>query len=218
VDGQSLRRARRSSPPLQPIQLRYHEAPDGDPFDGVNLGAFSQIDYYPGKGLFFNAWTLVEADPYTGSGLGLNVKMGNAVPTAGGFWVTFATPKPEKMVNAANPAIARVDFSGKVLERRWLVESDAWIPSAYLGKFEGGLLAGWNEWIDNNPETVEKRFLQRLSADGKVLGAPEGIPYRIDPQQRFFTDRNGDVGWLHTYEEGITKVGTITVVKVKSCK
>lgn len=179
-------------------------APDGAPADvywgwgcshsmevrlahnNAGIGAICSSDCFPEKGLFFLHQTTLFLDP-SGNCRGVqDLKLGDTVANADGYFASFVSREGRTSKDAAIIFVSNDRRPGEV---RWLTDNAEDELSVRLAKYGAGFVAVY--WGNTSAG------LQLLDASGAPIGAPTAIDRQnLEGASDFFTFASGEVGWL----------------------
>lgn len=192
---------------------------DAFPWAGINILQLNP-DAYSTRDDFSYGKNVIPQTSILSGGTGYDVLLGNVVPSATGFWISF-------FLRSQSIGIIHVGYDGTIGTPIWIPAPTGIYPSSYLYQsaprmvaFASGYLLVWNSYqAIGGIGKVYQQYAVRVDSSGNMIGAPErvSVPLPLNGDTRrdnMFNFANGDAGWATaTGNEGV-----LTLVRIRNCK
>ncbi len=173
-------------------------------YSGAQPGPVCLSDCYPGKGIYFDHYTEVFADPSGNCAGSSDTALGGLVAVDGGFLLTFTSPVGRA---SDDVALVHIGSSGAASAPTWLTDT----PSVHEG---GAHLAPYGDaflvsWVGASGTEIGV-----IDSTGTFLEGPVAIEARIADRDDMVGHADGDVGWAFAWGSS----SELKVVRVLYCE
>ena len=173
-------------------------------YSGATPGPVCLSDCYPGKGIYFDHYTEVFADPSGNCAGSSDTTLGGLVPVSGGFLLTFTSPVGRA---SDDVALIRIGASGSPGAPVWLTDTPTVDESAaHLAPYGPDYLVSWVGSGGTQIAVVE--------VAGTLLEGPVTTDARVGDRDDIVGHADGDAGWAFAWGGG----GELKVVRVLYCE